>query len=326
MTASADLFGEAILKVSLEVGNALTLTVLLPLEGVRQSMDVGAPRDDSADLGTVPTEPRIRSLPLNRRDFLQLALLSPGVLPAVQNSELSSRGSFAMHASGGREEFNQFLLDGVDNNDPYNNRYLSQPAIEAIQEFKIETNSYRAEYGRSAGAQVNVVTRRGSNECHGEAYEFLRNRVLDARNFFDGAEKPQYVRNQFGVAASGPVKSGRTFIFANFSKLEERRGLSKLAAVPTLAERAGGIGGTLLDPFTRAPFPGNRIPSSRISPVAAHILALFPLPTFSGTGGNYRGQAVLRESLPQGSGRIDHRISSRDNLTLRYNYGSKDRF
>ncbi len=150
MTASAQRLGEATLKVAVEVGNTLSLTVALPLRGIRQSVDVGAARDGSADLGTVLTESRIRSLPLNRRDFLQLALLSPGVLPAVQNSELSSRGEFAMHASGGREEFNQFLLDGVDNNDPYNNRALSQPMAEAIQEFKIETNSYRAECGRSA--------------------------------------------------------------------------------------------------------------------------------------------------------------------------------
>ena len=326
VSVSADRFGEANLKVSLEVGNALSLTIALPLQGIKQSVNVGAARDDSADLGTVLTESRIRSLPLNRRDFLQLALLSPGVLPAVQNSELSSRGGFAMHASGGREEFNQFLIDGVDNNDPYNNRYLSQPTVEAIQEFKIETNSYRAEYGRSAGAQVNVVTRRGSNEWHGEAYDFLRNRSLDARNFFDGAEKPQFVRNQFGVAAGGPVKPGRTFFFANFSTLAERRGLSKLAAVPTVGERAGNIAGTVVDPFTRAPFPGNRIPASRINAVAPRILDLFPLPTYSGAGGNYLGQPVLRESLPQGSGRIDHRFSSRDSLTLRYSYGDQDLF
>jgi hypothetical protein len=326
VTASADRFGDATMRVQVEIGNAISLTISLPLQGVRQSVDVGAAHDDSADLGTVLTESRIRGLPLNRRDFLQLALLSPGVLPAVQNSELSSRGGFAMHASGGREEFNQFLLDGVDNNDPYNNRYLSQPTVEAIQEFKIETNSYRAEYGRSAGAQINVVTRRGSNEWHGEAYEFLRNRVLDARNFFDGAQTPQYVRNQYGVALGGPVKTGRTFFFANFSALAERRGLSKLSAVPTFAERAGNIGATVLDPFTRAPFPGNRIPASRISPVAPRILDLFPLPTFAGAGGNYRGQPVLRESSPQGSGRVDRRISSRDNLTLRYTYGAQDLF
>ena len=128
---------------------------------------------------------------------------------------------------------------------------LSQPTVDAIQEFKIESNSYRAEYGRSAGAQVNVVTRRG------EAYECLR--------------------NQNGLADSGPVKTGRTSFFAKFSTLAERRPLSKLAVAPALAERTSNIGGTVLDPYTRAPFPDNRIPDSRGSQVVPHTLDLWLL-------------------------------------------------
>jgi hypothetical protein len=134
------------------------------------------------------------------------------------------------------------------------------------------------------------------------------------------------VRNQFGVALGGPVHAGRTFFFANFSGLEERRGLTSLAAVPTVAERSGVLNSTVLDPFTRAPFPANRIPASRISPTSLEILKLFPLPTFAGSGGNFRSQPKLRESLPQGSGRVDHRITDRDNLMLRYSYGSQDLF
>jgi len=122
----------------------------------------------------------------------------------VEDSELSSRGAFAMHANGGRESFNNFLLDGVDNNDPYVGRYVLQPSVDTIQEFKISTNSYSAEYGRSAAGQINVVTRRGTNGFHGFAYEYLRNRSLDARNFFEGDDRTKYIRNQFGAGGGGP--------------------------------------------------------------------------------------------------------------------------
>ncbi len=141
------------------------------------------------DLGSVIDERRIQSLPLNRRDFLQLALLTPGVNPPAEGSELSSRGSFAMHANGGREEYNNFLLDGVDNNDPYVNRYVVQPPVDSIQEFKIATNSYSAEYGRSAAGQVNVITRSGGNRTGVTAYEYFRNEALNARNAFDDAAR-----------------------------------------------------------------------------------------------------------------------------------------
>src|SRR5229473_4014784 len=157
----------------------------------------------TTEIYTLSLHDALPILPLEKRDFLQLALLTPGVLPPVQNSELSTRGNFAMHANGAREEYNNFLLDGVDNNDPDVNRYTLQPPLDAIQEFKISTNCYSAEYGRSAGGQVNVVTRSGSNELHGFAYEYLRNRDLDARNFFDGRQKPEYNRNQFGGGTGG---------------------------------------------------------------------------------------------------------------------------
>ena len=145
----------------------------------------------SGDLGAVIDQSRIDALPLNERDFLQLALLAPGVTPPVQGSELASRGTFAMHANGGREEMNNFLLDGVDNNDSDNGGYVLQPSVDAIEEFKIATNSYSAEYGKASAGQVNVITRGGSNELHGTVYEYLRNNDLDARNYFDSSNGPR---------------------------------------------------------------------------------------------------------------------------------------
>lgn len=212
-------------------------------EGTTTSITVTAPlsRLEAASpaLSFTLERERIASLPLNRRDFLQLSFLLPGVLPPTQDSELSTGGSFAIHASGAREEFNNFTLDGVDNNDPYINRYVLQPSVDSIEEFKVLTNNYSAEYGRSAGAQLNVVTRDGTNTLHGSAYEFLRNRKLDARNFFEGAEDVKYIRNQFGGSIGGPIRKDRAFFFANYETLRERRGLARLFVVPGAAERAG---------------------------------------------------------------------------------------
>lgn len=283
---------------------------------------------ESSELGAVIGREVIEKLPLNERDFLQLALFTPGVLPPVQDSELSTRGNFAMHAGGGREEFNNFLLDGVDNNDPDTNGYVLQPSMDAIQEFKIATNSYSAEYGRSAAGQVNVITRSGSNDLHGFAYEYFRNRHLDARNFFDGNEKPQLIRNQFGVGAGGPLVRHRTFFFADYDGFRGSQGFSRLATVPTIAERSGIITSApaLTDPFTQEPFPANQIPASRISPIARDILQLYPLPSNTDTAGNYLAQPVGANALDQFNIRLDQRLGELDHLTLRYSYGYKHLF
>ena len=284
----------------------------------------GQLQTESSELGTVIDQSRIESLPLNARDFLQLALLTPGVLPPVQSSELSTRGSFAMHANGGREEYNDYLLDGVDNNDQDVNRFVLQPSVDTIQEFKIATNSYSAEYGRNAGGQVNVITRSGTNDWHGFAYDYLRNRDLDARNFFDGSTKPEYVRNQFGGGAGGSIVKNRTFFYVSYDSLRERSGLSQLATVPTAAERSGdlsALGTTVVDPYTQTPFPGNRIPASSIDPLAAKVLAMYPLPNLPGTVGNYLAQPIGQDNTWQFNGRLDQILTDRDRLTLRYSYG-----
>ncbi|MGH9660033.1 MAG: carboxypeptidase regulatory-like domain-containing protein, partial [Bryobacteraceae bacterium] len=243
VAATAPNFEAAGAPVEVTVDSRRRADFHLVVAGVRQSVDVPATvplvMSGSAELGAVLDRARIESLPLNRRDFLQLALLAPGVLPPVQDSELSGRGSFAMHAAGAREEFNNYLIDGVDNNDAYVNTFSLQPPVDAIQEFKIAVSAYSAEYGRGGGGQVNVITRGGSNAFHGSLYEYLRNRVVDARNFFDGPERPKYIRNQFGAAAGGAAAPDRTFWFASFDSLRERRGLARLAAVPGAAERSG---------------------------------------------------------------------------------------
>jgi len=261
---SATNFAAATAHVPVAVNGNARVDFHLPIAARRDTVTVEgivhALQTESGELGTVIDQSRIDSLPLNERDFLQLALLTPGVLPPVQNSELSTRDSFAMHADGGREEYNNYLLDGVDNNDQDVNRYVLQPSVDTIQEFKIATNSYSAEYGRNAGGQVNVITRSGTNDWHGFAYDYLRNRDLDARNFFDGSTKPEYVRNQFGGGAGGSIVKNRTFFYVSYDSLRELSGLSQLATVPTAAERvgAGHAGGRSLHPgaFPRQPDSG----------------------------------------------------------------------
>lgn len=305
----------------------------LRITGVRQAIEVSARVSavpvETSDLGMVLDEPVVRGLPLNQRDFLQLGLLTAGVLPPVQDSELSTRGSFAMHANGGREEFNNYLLDGVDNNDQGTNRYVLQPPLDSIQEFKIATNSYAAEYGRNSAGQVNVLTRGGTNEWHGAAYEYLRNRSLDAQNYFDSADPAKYIRNQFGGVLGGPAIRNRAFFFTAFDGLRSREGLAHLATVPAPALRTGNLAAlpdSVIDPFTRAPFPGNVIPANRISPLAAKILSLYPMPDLPGDAGNYRAQPVAMAEQSQFSGRLDYVLSPAAQVTMRYSYGRSNLF
>ena len=334
IAASADRFEKADFSlVVVPVSGRVRFDFNLRLGGFKESIQVAAQEQpvsaESGELGLVLDRKRIESLPLNRRDFLQLALLSPGVSPPVEGSELSSRGAFAMHANGAREEYNNYLLDGVDNNDPYVNRFIAQPSVDSVQEFRILTNNYSAEYGRNAGGQVNVITRRGANTFHGFADEYLRNRVLDARNFFDGAESPKYIRNQFGAGLGGPVVRDKTFVFANGDFLRERQGLSRLATVPLPGERNGdlsGLGVTVKDPFTQQAFAGNMIPQNRISPIARQVLNLFPQPNLPGRAGNYLPQVTARDEESQFNTRLDHRFSPTDELTLRYSWGLGDLF
>jgi hypothetical protein len=273
----------------------------------------------------------IETLPLNARNFLQLALLAPGAFPPVEGSQLSANGSTSMEVNGGREEFNNFLLDGVDNNDPYVNGYVVEPPVDSVQEFKMVASTYEAEYGRSAAGQINVVTRRGTNDFHATGYEYLRNKVLEARNYFDteAFAKTPYIRNQFGAAGGGPIRKDKTFFFANTDFLRERLGLSQQSLVPTDDERKGNLsalGTAIFNPLTGAVFQGGIIPAGDISPIATDILKLYPEPNLTGSGSNYLGQPVQPTNHTGNTFRGDHQLSRKDDLTLRYAQGITNEF
>ena len=195
-------------------------------------------RTDSAALGAVIENRNITGLPLDGRNFYELALLIPGAAPAAPGSAGSARGDLALNINGAREDSNNFLLDGIYNGDPKLNTFGVTPPVDAIQEFEVLTSVYDASFGRNSGGQVNVVLKSGTNTLHGSAYEFFRNGALDARNFFAPAHeaKPQYQRNQFGASLGGPVRRNRTFFFADYEGNRGRQGITQVSNVPTPAE------------------------------------------------------------------------------------------
>jgi hypothetical protein len=172
-------------------------------------------------------------MPLNSREFYALALLVPGVAPPAQGSLLSFRGGF--NVAGASELNNNFTLNGLDNNNQLLSAPAYRPSIDAIQEFKILTGTYSAEYGRNSGGQVIITTKSGTNQFHGNAFEFLRNQVLDARNFFapPNTPTPGFKRNQFGGTFGGPIIRNKTFFFASYEGLRLREQVAQLATVPT---------------------------------------------------------------------------------------------
>src|SRR6266480_184047 len=219
---------------------------------------------ETSSLGTLETEKRISDLPLNGRNFIQLAYLGPGANSGMTGSNVSGgvfeneRANEALSVNGLRVSNNNFLLNGVDNNEFGLGGVVVLPPPDAIQEFRTEENSMSAEFGRG-GAAVNVVVKYGTNQIHGGAFEFIRNEKLDARNYFSFAPtpKPAFKRNQFGAFLGSPIKKDKTFIFGDYQGTRVREGLPYISTVPNAAERAGDFSDRLTgQSFSPCPAPG----------------------------------------------------------------------
>ena len=220
--------------VKLEAG---AVTEVIIVTGERPQLET-----ETSDLGQVVDSRRINALPLNGRNYAQLALLGTGIAPAEPGSRVET--TFGFSAGGARSLQNNFLLDGIDNNanlgDVLNGAaYVVQPAVDAIAEFKVETNAYSAEFGRGNGAIMNAVIKSGTNQVHGDLWEFLRNEKLDAINRFDQFGQQPYKQNQFGFTLGGPVIKNKMFLFGDYEGLRIRQGLPQLSTVPTQAEIGG---------------------------------------------------------------------------------------
>src|SRR3989454_12019945 len=303
--------------------------IVLKVGGITEEVQVRAAAPlvttENASLGNVVDQRKIVELPLNGRDYLQLAFRQPNVFATAQGSNLGFRGG--LNVAGNSEIANQYILDGVDNNDETTNQPLHRPILDAVREFKILTGTYSAEYGRQDGGQIMVTTQSGTNAFHGAIWEFHRNSALDARNFF-APEKPSFRRNQFGGVLGGPIKKDQTFFFGAYEG--QRRGQQEagLATVPSLALRNGDFSSvsTVRNPFNgNNPFPGNQIPQSLWSKQGAGLLALYPTPNRAGSQ-NFVSAAAGHYSINQWSARVDHRFNTNDAVYATYEFADSSEF
>jgi hypothetical protein len=311
------------------------------VETVSISAEAPLVNTDDASLGNVVQQKQIVDLPLNRRNFMEFATLVPGVNEGAPNDFRKFVRGFAITANGARAEFNGYYMDGADNNDEFSFAYNVTPSIDAIEQFKVQTGMFSAEFGRSAGAVVNLITRSGTNQFHGTLFEFLRNDKLDARNFFAGGSPQQPFRqNQYGGSVGGPVIRNKTFFFFNYEGTKIRQAVTSVGTVPTAAQKSGDLStlGAMFDPNTtrpdpakpgsylRDPFPGNRIPQNRIDPISTNVLPYWPDPTTGSAVGNYVQNKSRRTDGDRWLARVDHNLTSKDRLFGRVAFDNAPRF
>jgi len=322
-----------VLQVAQQARLDLKLEVGSRSEIVEVTSDVPLTQTENSSIGVVIDNEKVVELALNGRNFFQLALLVPQVTPPAEGSILNFRGGF--NVGGVSELANNFTLDGFDNNNGLLSAPSFRPSVDAIQEFKVLTGSYAAELGHNAGGQVIVTTRAGSNDFHGVVFEFHRNSVLDAKNFFfpAAAQKPSFIRNQFGATLGGPIIKNKTFFFFSYEGLRLSQQVAGLGTVP-LPEMVNGDFRHLLtlptpirvlNPFTGANFRvPNVIDSELINPIGKALAGYYPAPTAVTAAGrqpasNYSLGAKRTDNLNQVSVRADHAFSAKDSMLLTYN-------
>ncbi len=342
--------------ITLNVNETATITIHLAVGGAAQQIEVTADAPiierSMTSLGKTVGEREVLELPLNGRHFTQLGLLQPGVTP-VTPGLLAAGGTLregqAYAVNGQRPESNNFLIDGANNFNTVDGGFVLEPPVDAITEFRILTHTANAEFGHSTGSTTNIITRSGTNQFHGSAWEFLRNNALDAKSFFADSVEP-LKRNQFGGTFGGPIKHDKTFVFAYYEGLRNRQGETTRAAVPSNAERNGDFsdqcplhngtfnaaglcidngtgqvsqtGGQLFTEFTTIPVP---IPNNQLPPINAisqNILPFYPLAN-SGPF-TFVGTQLLTGSTDQFGIRVDHYLTERDVLNFRYSFGQRN--
>ena len=220
-------------ELSIEVARTVTQNFQLAVGGIEQQVsivsDTPVIEATTTSVGTVINQKTVQDIPLNGRHFVDLGLLIPGSVTPPQNGFLTAplrgQGSFAFNTAGNREDTVNFQINGINLNDMVQNQITFQPSINTVQEFKVDNSTFSAEYGRNSGGIVNIATRSGSNDFHGELFEFLRNEALDARNFFS-ATKPPFKRNQFGGNLGGRIVRNKAFFFFSYEGLRQRQGLN----------------------------------------------------------------------------------------------------
>lgn len=333
--------------VRLEVNQVLELDFQLEVGQVTEKLTVTESavqlETNNSSIGQVVETKAIEDLPLNGRNFVQLAILGPGVtgvgfgakgtiMSGTRPDDL--RPGSELFANGNREGSNNFLMDGIDNNDRLTLSITLRPSVESVREFKIQTNMFAADQGRNSGATVNVITKSGTNAWHGSAYEFLRNDYFDAKNFFTrpGAKIPAFRQNQFGGSLGGKIIRDKLFFFANYEGFRRRQERLFVNTVPTVGMRSGDFSAIRdiynpaslrADPtkptgFSRDPFPGRQIPASSFDPIMARMIQAYPLPQTSALVNNLNTAPKERQNWDQGDLRGDWNINERNVLSARF--------
>lgn len=286
---------------------------------------------DTSTLGQVVNNRLVENLPLNQRNFLSFTLLAPGSELAAQGSENSTEGG-AINVNGAREQANNFLLDGVENNDTYLNQYAALPSIDAIEEFKVQSGDYSAEFGGASGAQINIVLKSGTNNFHGGVFEFVRNRTMDAKNYFDFPDCtatsepgtcgpiPRLDRNQFGGTLGGPILRDKTFFFISDEQLRLRQAQTREATVPSVNQWTSAT--ELAELLFGCPFN----PSCG---TGSNVEALYPAANVGSdlTNSNtFLAAPVIDESVNYVTAKVDEQANKNDRLSIHYSLTQDNRF
>jgi hypothetical protein len=330
--------------VELTAADTLTVDLQLTVGNVQETVQVTgeAPllQSQTAAVSNLITNQQILETPLNGRSFTQLLQFSAGAVPQTPGMTTSTSGrgmsaNTSVAVNGSVWNNNNYLVDGMFNKDLWINGIVLAPPVDAIQEVRVMTSNYSAEYGAAAGAVTIVQTKSGSNDFHGGLYEFLRNDRLDANNFFNnraGSAKPKLRRNEFGGTFGGPIRKDKTFFFVDYQGIRLSQGNTTVSTIPTLAQRDmvrtgnfSNLGATVFDPYTvvngqRVAFAGNQIPLNRIDPVAIKLMSFLPIPTTSGTTRNFTFNPNTNQTADQFDIRGDHALGAGDRLFAKFSH------
>jgi hypothetical protein len=323
---------KTITGIVLQVGQMGQINLSLELGAVTQTVQVTGhpPLLDhvSSDLGQVIDRQQVATLPLNGRNFMQLALLTAGVSEGVS---ADWTGVQMYSANGLTGENNNYIMDGISNRESASNTVIESPSVDAIQEFKAETGMFTAEH-QAAGMVINVVTKSGTNQIHGAAYDYLRNDALDASGFFPTSDrvKPPLRRNQFGAAAGGRFVRDKHFWFASYEGERQTQGSVQIGLVPTAQQISGQVDTPITDPLTGEPFPSNngitQLPADRISPVLQTILSYYPGPNTSQYGANFVNSENATFKYNSFLIKTDHYLTDKDSLSVRFSFKNGSQF
>ena len=330
ITVEKDGFAMAMIEnVVVQVGSRLRVDAEMRVGQLSERVQVTGTtpliETDTSARGQIITGDQTRALPLNGREYSALALLTTGVrLSALNNNQAGTPREGAFNVNGLRSTFNNFLIDGVDNNaygtsnQGFSNQVI-QPAPDAISEFRVVTNNLSAEYGRAAGATINVAYRSGGNQFHGNAWEFLRDTKMNAVGFFKPATgKPTLTRNQYGGTFGGPIVKSKAFFFADFEGFRQDRKVTTISSIATPAQRQGVLAVDVRDPRTGVVYPaGSRIP---MTPFAAKVLSQLPDTTSVGNANNYTVLQQFTNHTDKAGGKVDVRLSDRATIFARYGW------